>query len=192
MINTGKKKKVMLGELGMLQEYGVTVTFIREKVPPRRRYLSRDLKEVRVWSTPLPGWRAFLAKETVSKNPWGWNTVGFPGNQESCMLEQREQREGQNFYCLFRIYYESERILWHYSKYDTKLYVCPSLSLCSSLYLCLSTKACVGVCLCVRHIYIQREGEAQHKVMSATRKNNEELNLGLIYTCVVNFDHLLI
>lgn len=48
MINTGKKKKVMLGELGMLQEYGVTVTFIREKVPPRRRYLSRDLKEVRV------------------------------------------------------------------------------------------------------------------------------------------------
>lgn len=139
-------------------------------------------------STPLPGWRAFLAKETVSKNPWGWNTVGFPGNQESCMLEQREQREGQNFYCLFRIYYESERILWHYSKYDTKLYVCPSLSLCSSLYLCLSTKACVGVCLCVRHIYIQREGEAQHKVMSATRKNNEELNLGLIYTCVVNFD----
>ena len=61
-------KKAGMIELEMMPKYRVTNAFIRQKDPRRRRALSRCLKEVRVWSSTLPGGRAFLAKETVGIN----------------------------------------------------------------------------------------------------------------------------
>lgn len=164
VINGMEKSQVRLGEMEVLQEKGFSRMWIQRQTSPRG-HRSRDVEEGCIHA---PVWgRAFLGRKTTAKKPRTQEYHRFPGKEEARALEQRGRGKSDVGIALSE--FATSQRFNPLALLKIQLF-CVPVHLSLALSACFSTPAPLPM-----HVYVSCL-QAEHKVISATRNYNEQLN----------------